>query len=207
MKFRKWEIALIATAVALLVPLLFSWANYLAPLLAVLGVVLAGAVLIYRTSMEKLRPREAPPRVSLMPEGKVVVEPVMGELISSSRPVCPPNRTQDVLPVETQHNWLMRKWLSLWNCPDHGTMLLWCALVILFPLDDMVPIGITWADDILAMVLFVKHSRDIYKLKWGKSPERMMADQAKTLMTTEARRGMASRSGTLLSQRRPARSS
>jgi hypothetical protein len=173
MKLRKVDVAIIATGGGLMTPLVMNWASDSAPVLALIGVVLVAGIVIVRTSMNLGKPEIAP---------TTVPAPVQVGHVAYGR-----NRTQDVFPVEThppKHCWPVERWLWFWNNPNHGWMLFWCAAVIVFPLDDMVPIGITWLDDIAAMVLFVKHANDLYQLKWGKAPAQMLAEKAAGLVAT-----------------------
>lgn len=179
MKMRNREIVLIVAAVALAPLGIVALANY--PVLTLCMAWMVGTVFYLHRWMA---PRP--------------VQYVTAPQAEMSR------RTEDVLPAEVapeKRNWFVKKWLWLWNSPNHASVMLGCVAVILFPVDDMFAI---WFDDIAAVILFVKHARDIFLLKWGKTPEGMIASKAGEIIAPT--RDRVGSQAALSPQRLPSRS-
>jgi hypothetical protein len=176
----KFQILAITVAALLMAPLAMSWANYLAPVLALVGVCVAGGVVIH-WALNTTHADHPPVKFA----NGTVPAMVMPQLGVGRAPGFPavPHPTHDVYPhphaAPVRHNWLVEKWLWLWNNPNHVAMLFWCAALIAFPIDDLFGL---WVDDIAALVLFCKHARDLFLLKWGKTPEQMIASKGAELI-------------------------
>lgn len=179
---KTWQVLAIAVAVALIAPLVLSWATEVAPLLALVGICVAGGVVIHWAV--NMSPPELPTLKPSLP--KVAAVPVAMPQMAAARPMGVTSPTHDVLPLDTlpkKHNALLRLWLWLWNHPNHAAVMLGCAAWIICPLDGDIVFIAGWFDDLAAFALFCKHARDLYEIKWGKPPERLISQKTTELIS------------------------
>lgn len=156
MKLNWKDSALLVTAVALVLPLTFSWLMHLSPLLALGGVILGAGVVIVRTSQSLAQ--------SYLPEQQQQAVPV-SRSCQGDRPMLNSQRQYAGIggPVASPKSgltkWIQDQWGGLWESKKHGLILLCAALYVVWPIDilpDLVPVG-GWLDDIVALILGGKH--------------------------------------------------
>ena len=159
MKLTWKDSALLITAVALVLPLTFSWLMHLSPLLALGGVILGAGVVIVRTS-QSLAQAYRPEQQQAIP----VSRPFQGDrpMLNAQRqyagiggPVVPPK--SGLL------KWIQDKWGAAWRSKQHGLIILCAAIWVANPCDlDFIPL-LGWVDDGFAAVLGIKHFLDMFK--------------------------------------------
>jgi uncharacterized membrane protein YkvA (DUF1232 family) len=176
MNLHKWDLLLLITAVALLMPLFVNWASYAAPVLAVCGVCLAGALIIARTSMALMQSYE-PEKVTVSQSES------LEEMLSGHKYV----RIGGAgLPPEPRSGLgqLLKPLVEMWETEQHALVMLVSAAYIVCPI-DLIPdfiIIFGWIDDTAALVLFVKHIADCFR---GEVPAMKRAIEVATQKTKE----------------------
>ena len=175
----KFQILAITVAALLMAPLAMSWASYLAPVLALAGVCVAGGVVVH-WALNAVQSDNTPVKVA----NGTVPAMVMPQMSSGRTPALG-HPTHDVFPLDAlpkKHNALLRLWGWLWNHPNHAAVMLGSAAWIICPLDGDMIIVAGWIDDLGALLLFCKHANDLYQSKWGKPPAQMIASKGAELI-------------------------
>lgn len=162
MNLKRIDIALLITAVALVLPLTFSWLMHLSPLLALGGVVLGAGVVILRTSQSLAQSYSTEQQQQAIPvsrpfQGERVMNVQQRQYAGIGGPVVPPKSGLT--------KWIQDQFGALWESKHHGLILLCAAAYVVWPIDilpDLVPVG-GWLDDIVALILGGKHLFAMFK--------------------------------------------
>lgn len=153
---RKIDVAVVITGIALLLPLTFSWAAYLGPLLAVFGTIAICGLVIVRTSQSLMQANlpEQRTRVSSVSSHRERIMQATPRIAGAALP--PP-------PKGGITEWIQNQFGGVWNSKRHGLILVCAALWVVFPLDgDFIPV-LGWVDDGFAAVLGLKHLAEMFQ--------------------------------------------
>lgn len=163
MKFTRWDIALIVTGIALVVPLAASWMMHLSPVLSLFGVMMVCVTVIVRMcfllreSFDREPVQQTTVSVSSVPQTRRRIMQGQQQYARIAGAALPPPQQSGLV------GWVQEKWGGLWESKKHGLILLCAALWVVCPLDgDIVPF-LGWVDDGFALVLGAKHLLDMFK--------------------------------------------